>query len=223
MRRLSVAIVEVRRFDGAGGPAADARARQPFGRRSPHPDHRAGRHLARPSLWSSANRCRSPWAGSAREARDAMQARAEHLADEGLARRQGQRIILQRDLLNTLRRRELDAVGEKLSAETGLPHVTGRGGRACRRHLSPASDALLRPLRHDRQRAWLPAGALVTRDRAEARPARRGRRPGRRRHRVEPGAQARTTLAFSHDQKGSLPCPRPKSSGARSSSSSWSC
>ncbi|CAM5530750.1 hypothetical protein MAUB1S_08855 [Mycolicibacterium aubagnense] len=66
--------------------------------------------------------------GFGREARDAMQARAEHLADEGLARRQGQRIILQRDLLNTLRRRELDAVGEKLTAETGLAHVKAAAG-----------------------------------------------------------------------------------------------
>lgn len=61
--------------------------------------------------------------GFGREVRDAVQARAEHLADEGLGRRQGQRIILQRDLLSTLRRRELDAVGEKLSAEMRLPHV----------------------------------------------------------------------------------------------------
>jgi type IV secretory pathway VirD2 relaxase len=66
--------------------------------------------------------------GFGREVRHAMQARAEHLADEGLASRQGQRIILQRDLLSTLRRRELDAVGEKLSAETGLPHVKAEAG-----------------------------------------------------------------------------------------------
>ncbi|OYX71121.1 MAG: type VI secretion protein [Rhizobiales bacterium 32-66-11] len=66
--------------------------------------------------------------GFGRAARDAMQARTEHLADDGLARRQGQRIILQRDLLNTLRRRELDAVGEKLSAETGMPHVKAAAG-----------------------------------------------------------------------------------------------
>lgn len=64
--------------------------------------------------------------GFGREIHDAMQARAEHLIEEGLASRQGQRIILQRDLLSTLRRRELDAVGEKLSAETGLPHVRAR-------------------------------------------------------------------------------------------------
>lgn len=57
-----------------------------------------------------------------------MKARAEHLAEEGLARRQGQRIILQRDLLNTLRQRELDSVGAKLQAETGLPFQKAQTG-----------------------------------------------------------------------------------------------
>lgn len=66
--------------------------------------------------------------GFGREARDAMEARVEHLVQEGLARRQGQRIILQRDLLNTLRRRELDAVGTRIAADTGLPHVKGASG-----------------------------------------------------------------------------------------------
>jgi type IV secretory pathway VirD2 relaxase len=66
--------------------------------------------------------------GFGREARDAMQARAEHLIEDGLARRQGQRIILQRDLLDTLRRRELDAAGRTLSAATGLPHVMAAAG-----------------------------------------------------------------------------------------------
>lgn len=56
------------------------------------------------------------------EVRDAMTARAERLAGEGLARRQGQSVMLQRDLLNTLRRRELDGVAGKLSGETGLPY-----------------------------------------------------------------------------------------------------
>lgn len=81
--------------------------------------------------------------GFGREVRDAMQARAEHLADEGLARRLGQRIILQRDLLTTLRRRELDAVGEKLSAETRLPHLKAAAGEhvsgVCRQRLALAS------------------------------------------------------------------------------------
>jgi len=60
--------------------------------------------------------------GFGREVRDAMDARVDHLASEGLARRQGQRIIFVRDLLETLRRRELDAAGAKVSAETGLPY-----------------------------------------------------------------------------------------------------
>ncbi|WP_421871866.1 relaxase/mobilization nuclease domain-containing protein [Nitratireductor rhodophyticola] len=66
--------------------------------------------------------------GFGREVRDAMDARAEHLADEGLARREGRRILLQRNLLATLRRRELDTVGETLAAETGLPHVKTSAG-----------------------------------------------------------------------------------------------
>ncbi len=66
--------------------------------------------------------------GYGRETRDAMEARTEHLVQEGLARRQGQRIILQRDLLDTLRRRELDQVAAKVSADTGLPHVKAASG-----------------------------------------------------------------------------------------------
>lgn len=66
--------------------------------------------------------------GFGREVREAMQARAEHLADEGLARRQAQRIILQRDLLSTLRRRELDAVGARIADETGLQHLKTEAG-----------------------------------------------------------------------------------------------
>ncbi len=62
------------------------------------------------------------------EVSDAIKARAEHLADEGLARRQGQRIIMQRDLLSTLRRRELDTAAAKLADETGLPKVKSATG-----------------------------------------------------------------------------------------------
>ncbi len=77
--------------------------------------------------------------GFGREVRDAIMARAEHLANAGFASRQGQRIVLQRDLLATLRRRELDAVGAKLSAETGLPHLRAAAGEnvagTCRQRL----------------------------------------------------------------------------------------
>ncbi|MBI1208524.1 MAG: DUF3363 domain-containing protein [Azospirillum sp.] len=61
-------------------------------------------------------------AGFGRELGEALQARAEHLIGEGLARRQGQRVILARDPLDTLERRELDATARRISADTGLTH-----------------------------------------------------------------------------------------------------
>ncbi|WP_292532922.1 VirD2 family relaxase/mobilization nuclease [Methylocystis sp.] len=67
-------------------------------------------------------------AGFGREVRDAMEARAEHLVAEGLARRQGQRLIFARDLLDTLRARELDEAATRLASETGLPrHAVAEG------------------------------------------------------------------------------------------------
>src|SRR5690606_33548699 len=66
--------------------------------------------------------------GFGAEVHDAMEARAEHLAEEGLARRQGRRIIFARNLLDTLKRRELDTAAEKLSAEIGLPHKPSQTG-----------------------------------------------------------------------------------------------
>jgi Protein of unknown function (DUF3363) len=58
----------------------------------------------------------------------ALAARAEHLVAEGLARRQGPHIVPHPGLLATPRRRELDAAGARLSAETGLPHIPTVGG-----------------------------------------------------------------------------------------------
>jgi len=60
--------------------------------------------------------------GFGAEVREAMDRRVDHLIEEGLARRQGQRVVFARDLLDTLRRRELDGVSSKLAAETGLAH-----------------------------------------------------------------------------------------------------
>ena len=53
-----------------------------------------------------------------------MDRRIDHpLAGEGLAqKRQGQRVVFARDLLNTLRQRDLSEVTAKLAAETGLVH-----------------------------------------------------------------------------------------------------
>jgi len=60
--------------------------------------------------------------GFGAEVRDALERRTDHLAAEGLARRQGKRAVFARDLLHTLRRRELDGVAGQLSTETGLVH-----------------------------------------------------------------------------------------------------
>jgi len=66
--------------------------------------------------------------GFGREVHDAMTARVEHLVAEGLARRQGQRVVFARDLLDTLRNRELDSVGGRIASETGLPrHAVAEG------------------------------------------------------------------------------------------------
>jgi len=67
-------------------------------------------------------------AGFGRDVREALDARAEHLAGEGLARRQAGRVVFARDLLDTLRRRELEAVGARLAGESGLEHRAIQAG-----------------------------------------------------------------------------------------------
>ena len=66
--------------------------------------------------------------GFGAEVREAMDRRVEHLAGEGLAHRQGQRVVFARDLLDTLRRRELDGVAKKISAEIGLAYCPSVDG-----------------------------------------------------------------------------------------------
>jgi len=56
------------------------------------------------------------------EAKQAMQQRADFLAEQGLAERRGQRVILARNLLGTLRNRELAQAAKAIAADTGLEH-----------------------------------------------------------------------------------------------------
>jgi type IV secretory pathway VirD2 relaxase len=56
------------------------------------------------------------------EVRDALRQRADFLVDQGLAERRGQRVILARNLLATLRGREIDAAAKTIATETGLAH-----------------------------------------------------------------------------------------------------
>jgi type IV secretory pathway VirD2 relaxase len=66
--------------------------------------------------------------GFGAEVSEALEQRGEHLIAEGLAKRQGRRVIFNRDLLATLRKRELDAVGQKLVMEIGRPHTPSAAG-----------------------------------------------------------------------------------------------
>ncbi len=55
------------------------------------------------------------------DVRRALERRADHLVEQGLAERNGQRIAFNRNLIDTLRRREVEALGEQLSHEAGQP------------------------------------------------------------------------------------------------------
>ena len=97
--------------------------------------------------------------GFGREVREAMDARVEHLIGQGLARREGQRVIFVGDLLDNLRQRELDATALRSSqAPVCLCCPAGRA--------SPSSASIggasihIRPLRHDRQRTRIQLGPL---------------------------------------------------------------
>nr|WP_313519521.1 DUF3363 domain-containing protein [Brevundimonas diminuta] len=81
--------------------------------------------------------------GFGAEVRQAMQQRADHLVGEGLAERQGRRVIFTRNLIDTLRRREVGAVADKLAKETGQPFKPAGNGEyvagAYRQRLTLAS------------------------------------------------------------------------------------
>jgi type IV secretory pathway VirD2 relaxase len=59
--------------------------------------------------------------GFGAEVREAMNARTDELVRQGLAERQDRGITFSRNLIDTLRKREVQALGEKLAAETGHP------------------------------------------------------------------------------------------------------
>ena len=113
------AIVETRAYDDAGG-----RKRLSLATRS---DLTIEAQVSAPgATWLDrqllAKESALSGGGFGAEVREAMDRRIDHLVEQDLARRQGQRVIFARDLLNTLRRRELDEAAAKLSADTGLAH-----------------------------------------------------------------------------------------------------
>lgn len=81
--------------------------------------------------------------GFGAEVRAALDERRAFLVEEGLATLRGQRLILARDLLATLRDREVAQVGRSLAAESGLEHRPvadgGKVGGVYRRSIMLAS------------------------------------------------------------------------------------
>ena len=67
-------------------------------------------------------------AGFGTEVRNAMERRAEQLVEQGLAERQARGITFSRNLIDTLRKREVQALGDKLAAETGRPFNPSAAG-----------------------------------------------------------------------------------------------
>jgi len=67
-------------------------------------------------------------AGFGAEVRAALDRRIDTLAGQGLARRDGDKVTIGRNLVATLRDRELDAVGRNLASETGLAHLPAQAG-----------------------------------------------------------------------------------------------
>ena len=120
------AVVELRQFTDAGGRARVALAvRSDLGVEAQATAQGATwldrRLIAREAAPLSEN-------GYGADVRAALDRRTEHLVSEGLAKRQGQRVLFARYLLDTLRQRESTAAGERLARQTGLPARTAVEG-----------------------------------------------------------------------------------------------
>jgi type IV secretory pathway VirD2 relaxase len=61
-------------------------------------------------------------AGFGAEVNEALQQRADHLVEEGLALRRGRQLVFTSDLLGTLERREIAHAARAIAAETGFSH-----------------------------------------------------------------------------------------------------
>ena len=60
--------------------------------------------------------------GFGSELREALRQRSDFLVEQGLAERRGARVVLARNLLGTLRQRDLEAAARGIAGETGLPY-----------------------------------------------------------------------------------------------------
>ncbi|WP_136616926.1 MULTISPECIES: relaxase/mobilization nuclease domain-containing protein [Mesorhizobium] len=66
--------------------------------------------------------------GFGREVEQALKDRADHLIEQGFARREDQRIVFGRNLIDALRDREVNTFGAQLAAKIGLPFIKASEG-----------------------------------------------------------------------------------------------
>jgi len=69
-------------------------------------------------------------AGFGAEVRAALDRRIDTLTEQGLARRDGDKVTIGHNLISTLRQRELDMVGRRVAEETGLAHSSTEAGES---------------------------------------------------------------------------------------------
>ncbi len=75
-----------------------------------------------------ANKAKELGGGFGNQVRDAMEERVNHLAGEGLAKRQGKRVTFAKNLIATLRNRELKNTAARIEQETGIRHWPSAAG-----------------------------------------------------------------------------------------------
>ena len=119
-------IVELRKFDDARGNARVALAV-----RSDFPLEQ--QIAAQGATWldrQAVARAPTPLGngGFGAEVRDALDRRAEFLVQEGLGERQSHGVRFKPGLIETLQRREIDALGKKLAEESGLTFAPSKPG-----------------------------------------------------------------------------------------------
>jgi type IV secretory pathway VirD2 relaxase len=119
-------IVELRRFEDAGGRRRIALAVRSDLNLDQQVEARGATWLDRRLVAREpADLSRAGFGG---EVRAALDRRIDTLAEQGLASRDGDKVTIGRNLIATLRDRELDSVGRRLASETGLAYLPAEAG-----------------------------------------------------------------------------------------------
>jgi hypothetical protein len=113
-------IVELRRFQDATGRQRAARAVRSDLSLEKQVGAQGATWLDRQLVGSAPAASASTGFGA--EVHEALKSRAEYLICEGLAKREGRRMVYARNLLDTLRQRELEATAAHVASQARLPY-----------------------------------------------------------------------------------------------------